>query len=127
MKPGVDARPQRGRAAWLIFAGLLAGIAGGAFAWRILAPEGKPVRRTDSVPNDVQPQELVVPTEPVEISTRMRPGEWTEESLAAHIEEYKQQIRGMGAAESEIVTEVERTEQGAAKVVVRWDRRGPAV
>lgn len=124
LKPRVDARPKRGRAAWLVFAGLLAGIAGGAFAWRILAPEGEPVRPTESVPDDVQPQELVVPTEPVEISTRMRPGEWTEESLAAHIEDYKQQIRNMGATDAEIVTNIERTEEGAARVVVSWNRSG---
>jgi hypothetical protein len=52
----------------------------------------------------------------------MRPGEWTVESLQAHIEDYKQQIRNIGASESGIITEVERTEEGAAKVVVRWDR-----
>ncbi|MFK0009165.1 hypothetical protein ACIQTZ_19175 [Paenarthrobacter sp. NPDC090520] len=113
-------RPRRGRTAWLVVMGLLAGIAGGAFAWRMLAPDGEPVRRGPVA--DTQPQDLVVPTEPVEISTRMRPGEWTEESLQEHLEDYKQQIRDMGASESQIIAEVERTEGGAAKVVVRWDR-----
>lgn len=113
--------PRRGRTAWLVVMGLLAGIAGGAFAWRMLAPDGEPVKRP--VPaDDAHPQDLVVPTEPVEISTRMRPGEWTEESLLEHIENYKQQIRDMGAKEPQIITEVERTDEGAAKVVVRWDR-----
>ncbi|MFJ4171872.1 hypothetical protein ACIPY3_20385 [Paenarthrobacter sp. NPDC089714] len=113
-------RPRRGRTAWLVVMGLLAGIAGGAFAWRMLAPDGEPVQRGPVA--DAQPQDLVVPTEPVEISTRMRPGEWTEESLQEHLEDYKQQIRDMGASESQIIAEVERTEGGAAKVVVRWDR-----
>ncbi|MFI2564225.1 hypothetical protein [Paenarthrobacter sp. NPDC018779] len=112
--------PRRGRTAWLVVMGLLAGIAGGAFAWRMLAPDGEPIRREPV--EDPQPQDLVVPTEPVEISTRMRPGEWTEESLQEHLEDYKQQIRDMGASESQIIAEVERTEEGAAKVVVRWDR-----
>ncbi|MFJ4027868.1 hypothetical protein ACIPWF_11235 [Paenarthrobacter sp. NPDC089989] len=112
--------PRRGRTAWLVVMGLLAGIAGGAFAWRMLAPDGEPVRRLPV--EDAPPQALVVPTEPVEISTRMRPGEWTEESLQEHVEDYKQQIRDMGASESQIIAEVERTEEGAAKVVVRWDR-----
>ncbi|MHA7196305.1 hypothetical protein ACX800_21305 [Paenarthrobacter nitroguajacolicus] len=72
-----------------------------------------------------QPAEILVPEEPVEISTRMRPGEWTEESLLEHIEDYKQQIRDMGARETQIVTNVERTEEGAARVVVSWDRTLP--
>ncbi len=69
-----------------------------------------------------QPDEILVREEPVEISTRMRPGEWTEESLQEHLEDYRQQIRDMGAKESQIVTNVERTEEGAARVVVSWDR-----
>ncbi|NQD88172.1 hypothetical protein HP499_10190 [Paenarthrobacter sp. CM16] len=72
-----------------------------------------------------RPAEILVPEEPVEISTRMRPGEWTEESLEAHLEEYRRQIRDMGAPESQIVTNVERTEEGAARVVVSWDRTLP--
>ncbi len=52
----------------------------------------------------------------------MRPGEWTEESLQEHIGNYKQQIRDMGATDSQIVVNVERTEGGAARVVVSWDR-----
>ncbi|MFF1830288.1 hypothetical protein [Paenarthrobacter sp. NPDC058040] len=120
-RPTLKPSPRRGRTAWLVVMGLLAGIAGGAFAWRMFAPEGEPEKRPLPA-DDAQPQDLVVPTEPVEISTRMRPGEWTEESLLEHIEDYKQQIRDMGASESQIITEVERTEEGAAKVVVRWDR-----
>jgi hypothetical protein len=78
-----------------------------------------------SEPHVAQPAEILVPEEPVEISTRMRPGEWTEESLEAHLEEYRRQIRDMGAPESQIVTNVERTEEGAARVVVSWDRTLP--
>ncbi|MFW0774775.1 hypothetical protein ACLRGI_16575 [Paenarthrobacter nitroguajacolicus] len=131
------------RAIWLIAAGLVAGIAGGTFAFRMLVPPGEPQpakgRRRESTgasrveapasdasqPHVAQPAEILVPEEPVEISTRMRPGEWTEESLLEHVEDYKQQIRDMGARESQIVVNVERTDQGAAHVVVSWDRTLP--
>ena len=84
------------------------------------------VQRDDaSQPHVEQPAEILVPEEPVEISTRMRPGEWTEASLLEHVENYKQQIRDMGARESQIVVDVERTEAGAARVVVSWDRTLP--
>ncbi|MET4539386.1 hypothetical protein ABIE37_001158 [Arthrobacter bambusae] len=134
----VSRRRGPGRAVWLIAAGLVAGIAGGIFGLRMLVPPGEPepirdrrreptgasrVQRADaSQPHVEQPAEILVPEEPVEISTRMRPGEWTEESLQAHLEDYRQQIRDMGAKESQIVTNVERTEEGAARVVVSWDR-----
>ncbi|MFJ6455589.1 hypothetical protein [Paenarthrobacter sp. NPDC091669] len=108
-----------GRAIWLIAAGLVAGIAGGAFAFRMLVQPGEP---EPAKKPRAQPDEILVREEPVEISTRMRPGEWTEESLQAHLEDYRQQIRDMGAKESQIVTNVERTEEGAARVVVSWDR-----
>jgi len=110
---------KRGRALWLIATGLLAGIAGGAFAFRMLVPpsEPEPVKEPQG-----QPGEILVREEPVEISTRMRPGEWTEESLQAHVEDYRRRIRNMGAKESQIVTNVERTETGAVRVVVSWDR-----
>ncbi|MFF2841458.1 hypothetical protein [Paenarthrobacter sp. NPDC057981] len=109
----------RGRTLWLIAAGLVAGIAGGVFAFRMLVPPGEPepVRTPEPQPSEILPRE-----EPVEISTRMRPGEWTEESLQAHVEDYRRRIREMGARESQIVTNVERTETGAARVVVSWDR-----
>jgi hypothetical protein len=53
-----------------------------------------------------------------------RTAEWTEESLQARLEDYRQQIRSMGATDAEIVTNVERTEEGAARVVVSWNRTG---
>lgn len=130
MTTGTSRQNGSGRTAWLIAVGVVAGVAGGVFALRMLAPLGdnEPDRRRKSGPNAAsrleasQPQEILVPEEPVEISTRMRPGEWTEESLQAHIEEYRQQIRDMGAAESQIVTDVDRTEEGAVRVAVSWDR-----
>lgn len=110
---------KRGRTLLLIAAGLVAGIAGGAFAVRMLVPPGEPEPAKDPLH---QPPEILPREEPVEISTRMRPGEWTEESLQAHIEDYRRRIREMGARESQIITNVERTEAGAARVVVSWDR-----
>jgi len=110
---------KRGRTLLLIAAGLISGVAGAVFAVRMLVPPGEPepVKEPPRQPGELLPRE-----EPVEISTRMRPGEWTEESLAEHIENYKQRIRDMGARESQIVTNVERTETGAVRVAVSWDR-----
>ena len=120
-------RPKRGRAAWLILTALVAGVAGGIFARRVAVPAGnsQPDRGPATEPVDTNTPDVLLPrTEPVEISTRMRPGEWTEESLQAHIEDYRRQIRNMGATDAEIVTNVERTEEGAARVVVSWNRTG---
>lgn len=58
--------------------------------------------------------------EPVEISTRMRPGEWTESSLEELVTTYRAKILAMGAAVSEVMTDVERNEDGSVKVVVSW-------
>ncbi|MET4592122.1 hypothetical protein [Arthrobacter sp. 754] len=58
--------------------------------------------------------------EPVEISTRIRPGEWTEQSLTELLESYRTKIMGMGAAPSEVVEEVERSDDGSVKVSVAW-------
>jgi hypothetical protein len=63
--------------------------------------------------------------EPVEISTRMRPGEWTEASLEELVTTYRAKILAMGAAVQEVVTDVERNDDGSVKVVVSWDK--PAV
>ena len=41
--------------------------------------------------------------EPVEISTRMRPGEWTDATLADLVASYRERILGMGASASEVV------------------------
>ena len=58
--------------------------------------------------------------EPVEISTRMRPGEWTEESLPAVVAAYRDQLLGMGAADSEIDVVIDRDDGGGVSVVASW-------
>jgi hypothetical protein len=58
--------------------------------------------------------------EPVEISTRMRPGEWTEESLEALVNSYRTRILEMGASAAEIVTDIDRNDDGSVKVNVSW-------
>lgn len=62
--------------------------------------------------------------EPVEISTRMRPGEWTQESLTELLGSYQAKLRAMGAAEAEIETFVETPDDGSAKVKVSWRHLG---
>ncbi|CAH0271698.1 MULTISPECIES: hypothetical protein [unclassified Arthrobacter] len=58
--------------------------------------------------------------EPVEISTRMRPGEWTEESLIALEASYREQLLRMGAAASEIDVVIDRDDGGGVSVVASW-------
>jgi hypothetical protein len=58
--------------------------------------------------------------EPVEISTRMRPGEWTEASLEELITTYRAKILAMGATAYDVVTEVERNDDGSVEVAVSW-------
>lgn len=58
--------------------------------------------------------------EPVEISTRMRPGEWTEESLTKLVESYREKLLGMGAAPGEIDVVTDRDEGGGVSVVATW-------
>lgn len=62
--------------------------------------------------------------EPVEISTRMRPGEWTQQSLAELLASYQQKLREMGAPTDEIETSVETPEDGGAQVKVSWRHAG---
>lgn len=64
--------------------------------------------------------------EPVEISTRMRPGEWTESSLEELVTTYRAKILAMGAGVSEVVSEVERNDDGSVKVAVSWAKPAPA-
>jgi len=63
--------------------------------------------------------------EPVEISTRMRPGEWTEESLAELVSTYRMRIEEMGAPAAEVATDIERNDDGSVKVIVSWTK--PAI
>ena len=58
--------------------------------------------------------------EPVEISTRMRPGEWTESSLEELVTTYRAKLMGMGARVADIVMEVERNDDGSVRVFVAW-------
>jgi hypothetical protein len=58
--------------------------------------------------------------EPVEISTRMRPGEWTENSLEALIASYRDKLQRMGAAASEIDVVTDRDDGGGVSVVATW-------
>ncbi|GAB16359.1 hypothetical protein ARGLB_118_00230 [Arthrobacter globiformis NBRC 12137] len=60
--------------------------------------------------------------EPVEISTRMRPGEWTESSLEELVTTYRAKILAMGAAVSEVLTEVVRNDDGSVSVSVSWNK-----
>lgn len=62
--------------------------------------------------------------EPVEISTRMRPGEWTPESLDLLVGSYQEKIHGMGAPRGEIETSVQTPDDGSAHVHVSWQRAG---
>lgn len=58
--------------------------------------------------------------EPVEISTRMRPGEWTEESLVTMVDSYREELLRMGAAASEIDIVTDRDQNGGVSVVASW-------
>ena len=58
--------------------------------------------------------------EPVEISTRMRPGEWTEDSLSTLVATYRQELMSMGAAPGEINIVTDRDENGGVSVVATW-------
>jgi len=63
--------------------------------------------------------------EPVEISTRMRPGEWTEDSLVELVDTYRRRVEEMGAPAAEVATDIERNDDGSVKVVVSWTK--PAI
>jgi hypothetical protein len=60
--------------------------------------------------------------EPVEISTRMRPGEWTEASLEELVNTYRQRIVEMGASVTDVLTDIERGDDGSVRVAVSWDK-----
>lgn len=62
--------------------------------------------------------------DPVEISTRMRPGEWTTESIAELVTSYLQKLLEMGAPENEIVTDIQHPDDGSASVRVSWKHEG---
>jgi hypothetical protein len=60
--------------------------------------------------------------EPVEISTRMRAGEWTEASLSELVATYTQKLQGMGAGPGEIDVVTDRDEGGGVSVVATWKK-----
>jgi hypothetical protein len=60
--------------------------------------------------------------EPVEISTRMRPGEWTESSLEELVTSYRAKLMEMGAGPADVITEVERDDDGSVSVAVSWNK-----
>lgn len=62
--------------------------------------------------------------EPVEISTRMRPGEWSEASLEQLVDTYRARIVEMGASLTDIYTDIERNDDGSVKVAVSWLKPG---
>lgn len=64
--------------------------------------------------------------EPVEISTRMRPGEWTEASLEELVTTYRAKILAMGASVPEVVTDIERNDDGSVVVAVSWAKPATA-
>lgn len=60
--------------------------------------------------------------EPVEISTRIRPGEWTEESLEQLVGTYRERIMEMGANMAEVSTDIQRNDDGSVRVAVVWNK-----
>ena len=58
--------------------------------------------------------------EPVEISTRMRPGEWSEENLSEIVANYRQELMSMGAPASDIDVSTERDDHGGISIVATW-------
>jgi hypothetical protein len=64
--------------------------------------------------------------EPVEISTRIRPGEWTEASLEELVSTYRTRIMEMGATMAEVTTDIERNDDGSVRVAVVWNKPADA-
>lgn len=62
--------------------------------------------------------------EPVEISIRMRAGEWTQQSLEELVRSYQLKLAEMGAPEGEIQTVVDTPDDGSASVHVSWQHSG---
>lgn len=61
--------------------------------------------------------------EPVEISTRLRPGEWTEETLNMLVAGFRDELLRMGAPSAAITVATERDDRGGVSVVVAWNRQ----
>ena len=61
--------------------------------------------------------------DPVEISVHFGPDDWTETRLAMLVGSYQDKLRGMGAPAKDIVTEVDKQEDGSVRIHVSWNRR----
>lgn len=62
--------------------------------------------------------------EPVEISTRMREGEWSQATLTELVGSYEDKLREMGASPDEIETRIKERDDGSVDVNVCWRRAG---
>lgn len=62
-------------------------------------------------------------SEPVEISTVLSPGDWTEETLPQMVQSYRDRLIEMGAGADNLATSIDRGDNGSIKVSVSWDRR----
>jgi hypothetical protein len=60
--------------------------------------------------------------EPVEISARIRPGEWTEDSLEGLVASYREELLRLGAPISAISVTTERDDRGGVSVVATWTK-----
>ncbi|RKR30195.1 PRC-barrel domain-containing protein [Arthrobacter oryzae] len=60
--------------------------------------------------------------EPVEISTRVRPGEWTEDTLSSLVASFRDELLRMGAPPEEITVATERDDGGGVSIVATWNR-----
>jgi hypothetical protein len=60
--------------------------------------------------------------EPVEISTRIRPGEWTEDTLPALAANFREELLRMGAPSGQITVETERDDRGGVSIRATWNR-----
>lgn len=60
--------------------------------------------------------------EPVEISIRVRPGEWTEDTLPSLVASFRDQLLRMGAPPEEVTVATDRDDRGGVSIVATWNR-----
>lgn len=65
-----------------------------------------------------------IQNQPVEISNRLNPGEWTPQSLDELLDKYRRDFADMGAQPHEVTTEAVPTEGGGMDVKAVWNRTG---
>lgn len=61
--------------------------------------------------------------EPVEMSTRIRPGEWSDDTLAEVVANFREELLQMGARSEAITVAIERDDHGGVSVVATWSRQ----